>query len=56
MDINKYNTLHLQSVDFINTHLNLNNHHKIIMITHHLPSFSLINPMYKDFEEYQQCF
>lgn len=56
MDINKYNTLHLQSIDFITEQLDLNNHHKIIMITHHLPSFSLIHPKYKCFEKYQQCF
>ncbi len=55
MTVQKYNSLHLESKNFIEQTI-LSSELPIIMITHHLPSYSLIDPKYASCGEYNQCF
>jgi len=52
-DIDKYNILHEKSKQFIKDTLKIKDN--IIMITHHGPSFYLVDKQYKD-SLYNQCF
>ncbi len=52
----KYNNLHIQSVFFINNQLRLNSDKKIIILTHHLPSFKLIDDKYLCYSNMNQYF
>ncbi len=55
-DCKKYNNLNIQCVDFLKK--TLNNNSNCIVITHHLPSYSLIDEKYKtqSMDPYNQWF
>lgn len=55
MSVPKYNLLHKNSVDFLIKILN-DNTLPTIVITHHLPSFTLSDPKYESYSNYNQCF
>ncbi|MEQ8474785.1 MAG: metallophosphoesterase [Fulvivirga sp.] len=47
MTVNQYNLLHIDSTAFINSEIEDNpRQHKLVIVTHHLPSLSLIAPQY----------
>lgn len=58
LSIKNYNELHQESVNFINNILEENMNIPSIIITHHLPSYKLINPRYqtKTHNKYNQWF
>jgi predicted MPP superfamily phosphohydrolase len=56
MDIDKYNSLHNNAFTFIKSEIESNSDKKIVVLTHHLPSYSLINEKYKHYAEYNQYF
>lgn len=58
MTINKMNSMHKESKDYIKSMIQQceEDNKKIIMITHHLPSFSLNHPKYIQYKNYNQCF
>jgi predicted phosphodiesterase len=56
MTIDKCNELHKNSVDFITKETELNKDKKIIMLTHFLPSYNLIDQKYEAYSKYNQCF
>ena len=47
MNSNLYNQLNLQCIDFLKTSLENPENKDCVVITHHLPSYSLIAPKYK---------
>jgi predicted phosphodiesterase len=55
MDIGRYNQLHTNATKFILANIN-NSNSKIIVLTHHLPSYSIIHEKYKNYLKYHQCF
>lgn len=55
MTIDKYNDLHKESVYFIESTIK-ESELPVIVITHHLPSYSLNDPKYVSCSDYNQCF
>lgn len=55
MSINMYNQMHQHSKRFLEDALGQTNGLPCIVITHHLPSFHLVSPKYKD-DLFSQCF
>jgi predicted MPP superfamily phosphohydrolase len=55
ISIEKYNNLHKESVYFIEKTLSQTKL-PVIMITHHLPSYTLNDPKYETYSHYNQCF
>lgn len=55
MTFDKYNLLHNTAISFIDNEITLNRNKKIIIITHHLPSYQLINAKYNK-SKYTQYF
>jgi predicted phosphohydrolase len=53
--IGHFNYLHRTSRKFIEQALNCSSHYNNIIVTHHLPSYSLIDPKYKK-DPISQCF
>lgn len=56
MTADKYNELHNTSVSFLRSEIEKYKDKKIVVLTHHLPSYKLINKKYKDYEKYHQYF
>ena len=56
MTIDKYNELHADSRKFIELVLNEHSNKKIIILSHFLPSFKILNPKYDNYSKYNQCF
>jgi predicted MPP superfamily phosphohydrolase len=57
MTCEKYNDLHQKSVNFLEETLRNNKEKKIIILSHHLPSYDLIDKEYiKIYKEYNQWF
>ena len=56
MNIDKYNSLHNTALSFFKKEINENRDKKIVVLTHHLPSYSLIHEKYKHYSEYNQYF
>jgi predicted phosphohydrolase len=54
-NVDEYNHLHDQSKSFVKTMLETSPN-PIIMMSHHVPSNNVIDPMYRRFQNYQQCF
>ena len=54
--IEKYNKNHEESLLFLSNEINYYNNNKIVVMTHFLPSYSLIEKKYEKFAEYNQCF
>jgi hypothetical protein len=48
MDIDLYNNLHKQSVEFLTKTLSQSKEYNCILITHHLPSYKLIDKIFMD--------
>jgi len=46
LSIDVYNELHQQSINFLQYSINTNQDHKLIILTHHIPSYSLIDAEY----------
>lgn len=46
LTVDKYNQLHQTCVDFLKD--TIPKHENCVVITHHIPSFSLVNPKFKD--------
>ncbi len=55
MSVDKYNDLHKESVNFIETAVR-ESELPVVVITHHLPSNTLNDPKYQSFSKYNQCF
>jgi len=53
--INENNRLHFDAKAFVKKML-LESPFPIIMLSHHLPSNQIVDPFYKKYENYQQCF
>ena len=56
LSVDKINLLHNNNKTYINNILNLETNKKIIMITHHLPTYNAINIKYKHYIHFNQCF
>lgn len=56
MNFTLYNDLHKRARDYLNVELKKETDSKIIVITHHLPSFSLIDPQYEKYGDINKCF
>jgi predicted phosphohydrolase len=56
--VDKYNNLYQNNIEFLENSLNIvkNNNKKCIIITHHLPSFSMIHEKYKEYGNMNQLF
>ena len=57
MTVDLYNDMHTKGREYITDTL-ANSDIPVILITHHMPSYDLVDPMYKTFEmaPYNQCF
>lgn len=56
MNIDKYNLLHNTALSFLKKEIEENHDKKIVVLTHHLPSHSLIHEKYKHYADYNQYF
>lgn len=57
LTVTEYNRLYSDACDFVNNTLSsATNEQRVVMITHHLPSHSLVDPCYSRYRRYQQCF
>jgi len=56
MNIDKYNSLHNASIKFLQNEIISNQNKKIIVMTHHLPSYNLIDKKYDVYSDYRQYF
>ncbi len=55
MTVEKYNDLHKEAVYFVENTIR-QSELPIVMITHHLPSFTLNDPKYASYSGFNQCF
>jgi predicted phosphohydrolase len=51
-----YNKLHDESINYITNIVNTNSNKNIIVLTHYLPSYKLIDKKYIKYNNYYQCF
>lgn len=56
MTVEKYNSLHKESVDYLKNQIENNKNENIIILTHFLPSYTLIDEKYNSYSKYNQCF
>jgi predicted phosphodiesterase len=56
MTIDKYNELHKDAISFIKSEIESNKDKNIIMLTHFLPSYKLIDEKYEAYYQYNQYF
>ena len=55
MTVDKYNGLHCDAKKFISPNIP-NTNQKTVLLSHHLPSYSIIHPKYEKYLHYNQCF
>jgi len=55
MNVSTYNRLHSEGKSFIKKSIE-NSNRNTVVLTHHLPSYQIIHPKYKNYSNYYQCF
>lgn len=55
MTVDKYNELHHDAKNFMSSSIS-NTNKKTILLTHYLPSYTIIHPKYSKYSKYNQCF
>ena len=56
MTVSRYNELHDEAVAFLDEAIRQSKESKVVVVTHHLPSHSLVDPCYSRYRSYQDCF
>lgn len=56
MTLENYNNLHKNAYIFLNNTIQQNKDKQLIILTHHLPSFDLINKKYDKYANFKSCF
>lgn len=58
LDVNSMNRVHNECTKFIEniTEKSKQDEKKLIVVTHHMPSYTLIDPKYEKYKKYNQCF
>lgn len=56
MTVAEYNRRHAEAVQFLDETTRSSRDTRVVVITHHLPSHTLVDPCYSRYRRYQQCF